>query len=70
MTEHEGSGSEGLSEPVLEAFSKGYYEQMSHEAKWAEIDLDALAYNMRSRRDHDDRYAQGKRRRSVCSRDA
>ena len=48
MTEHEGSGSEGLSEPVLEAFSKGYYEQMSHEAKWAEIDLDALAYNMRN----------------------
>ena len=26
MTEHEGSGSEGLSEPVIEAFSKGYYE--------------------------------------------
>ena len=48
MTEHEGSGSEGLSEPVLEAFSKGYYEQMSHEAKWSEIDLDALAYNMRN----------------------
>ena len=48
MTEHEGSGSETLSEPVLKAISDGYTEQMSHEAKWTEIDLDALAYNMRN----------------------
>lgn len=51
MTEHEVSGSETLSEPVLEAFSKGYSDQMSREAKWAEIDLDALAYNMRNIRE-------------------
>lgn len=51
MTEHEGSSSETLSEPVLEAFSKEYSDQMSREAKWAEIDLDALAYNMRNIRE-------------------
>ncbi len=51
MAEHEGSSSETLSEPVLEAFSKEYSDQMSREAKWAEIDLDALAYNMRNIRE-------------------
>ena len=51
MTEHEGSSSETLSEPVLEAFLKEYSDQMSREAKWAEIDLDALAYNMRNIRE-------------------
>ena len=40
-----------MSEPVLEAFSKEYSDQMSREAKWAEIDLDALAYNMRNIRE-------------------